>query len=606
MSMDISFVTIGKLARYKYNGCNKYFKTKKYNAKKLFLLLCLALYLLNFLILDKTTVRADVWNDPVDYYNKYGNSAAFEPIDKTNGNIHFCSAGNTSKSGTKYRTIGYKMSVKNEQGNTIQTIYFQLGGRYLKLQSQKQASGKEYMLYSITLTHMKKRFNSQSLDALKAGKCTIVLDACMVVRKNGVNKGGMNDNGPTWGKVYDTYAGISKAAGWSDSALSALHSYYGKTVSGLFHAIEVKKTTGISSVSGGGTYCYGTKVNISAACSTGYDFKNWNNDGTKTSASYSFYVNSGGTYTAYAKACGISVTFWRNTSATDQEKMSKSYTYGGKNQTFPSVDWKRCGYHMIGWGNNASDSVAGYPFTCGVADNWIWANKPSKNIYAVWKENEYTIEYDTGEKVKVKYTDMVKPPEQNMCIGWILGETFPDINYAPGQDIVVADLCRLLGIEYTDGATIPMYALWEHEPTIEASDMFFSVKQAKEGMITESLIGSMISATDVEDGDIAYGDNGINYLIVKDFDELRIKNVGDKDAIDIILEAKDSYGNITQKTITLTFTDTQIKDRSQSFGKIRFISSKYYGKDKAGGLMENSRWLKDPEFNSLLRKALAI
>ncbi|CUN98676.1 Uncharacterised protein [Agathobacter rectalis] len=32
----------------------------------------------------------------------------------------------------------------------------------------------------------------------------------------------------------------------------------------------------------------------------------------------------------------------------------------------------------------------------------------------------------------------------------------------------------------------------------------------------------------------------------------------------------------------------------------------YYSKNKAGGLMENSHWLNDPEFNSLLRQALAI
>lgn len=603
MSMVISFAIIGKQEFYKNS---KHIEKKGSYLRKVIFVILMLLSFVCSIIANRTIVKADEWNDSIAYYNKYGNSAVFRPTDKTSGNIYFCSAGNTSKSGTKYRTIGYKMSVKNEWGNTIQTIYFQLGGKYLTLQNQKSSSGKEYMLYSITLKNMKNRFNAQALDALNSGKCTIVLDACMVVRKNGVNKGGMNDNGPTWGKVYDTYSGISKAAGWSDSALSALHSYYGKTVSGLFHTIEVKKSSGISSVSGGGTYCYGTKVTIEATCSTGYDFKNWNNDGAKASSSYTFYVNSGGTYTAYAKAGSISVTFWRNTSTADQEKTSKSYTYGGKNQAFPSVNWQRAGYHMIGWGNNASDSRAGYPFNCGVADSWISSNRPSKNIYAVWQVNEYNIEFDTGNTIKVKYTDTVKLPEQNMCIGWILGEAFPDINYTPGQDIAVADLCRLLGIEYTDGATIKMYALWEHEPTIEASDMFFSIKQAKEGKVTKNLIGSMISATDVEDGDISYGDNGINYLIVKDFDESRIKNAGDKDVIDIVLEARDSYGNITQKTITITFTDTQIKDSSHSFGKIRFISSKYYSKNKAGGLMENSRWLNDPEFNSLLRKALAI
>ena len=151
-----------------------------------------------------------------------------------------------------------------------------------------------------------------------------------------------------------------------------------------------------------------------------------------------------------------------------------------------------------------------------------------------------------------------------------------------------------------------MYALWEHEPTIEADDMFFSIKQARNGGITEQLIGSLISATDVEDGDIAFGDNEINYLKVKNFDDRKIESARDKDIIEIVLEAKDSYGNITQKTISITFTDTQVKERTKAFGKIRFISEKYYGKNKAGGLMENSRWLNDHEFNSLLRQALAI
>ena len=87
----------------------------------------------------------------------------------------------------------------------------------------------------------------------------------------------------------------------------------------------------------------------------------------------------------------------------------------------------------------------------------------------------------------------------------------------------------------------------------------------------------------------------------EDFDESYTNKMA-RDA----LEAKDSYGNITQKTISITFTDTQVKERTKAFGKIRFISEKYYGKNKAGGLMENSRWLNDPEFNSLLREALAI
>ena len=72
--------------------------------------------------------------------------------------------------------------------------------------------------------------------------------------------------------------------------------------------------------------------------------------------------------------------------------------------------------------------------------------------------------------------------------------------------------------------------------------MFFSIKQARNGGITEQLIGSLISATDVEDGDIAFGDNEINYLKVKNFDDRKIESARDKDIIEIVLEAKDSYG----------------------------------------------------------------
>ena len=273
-----------------------YFLVMKEFLKKLIvgvlLIICIGL---NF---EKSNIIADEWSEPVKFYNSYGNSAVFKPTNIYEGDIYFCSAGNTSTSGTKYRTIGYKMSVKNSSGNVIQTIYYQMGGSYMTLKCQAKSDGKEYMMYKIPLRYVRNRMNQESLNALSSGSCTIILDACMVLRVNGKNKGGMNDNGPSWGKVYTTYAGISKAANWTDSALSALYSYYGKTVRGLFHTIDVRKSTGISSVSGGGTYCYGTYVTISASSSAGYDFTNWNNDSSMSLSSYGFYVNSGGTYTA--------------------------------------------------------------------------------------------------------------------------------------------------------------------------------------------------------------------------------------------------------------------------------------------------------------------
>lgn len=178
MKMDISNVIIGKRVFFRKCVCMMFVAT------------VIITYMFLF---DCNIVNADEWDDAVKYYSNYGNAAVFKATERSNGNIYFCSAGNTSTSGTKYRTIGYKMTIKGAGGNEIQKIYFQLGGQYLTLLNSKKQSGKEYMLYVITLKNMKTRFNTQSLNALSSGSCTIVLDACMVLRVNGKNKGGMND-----------------------------------------------------------------------------------------------------------------------------------------------------------------------------------------------------------------------------------------------------------------------------------------------------------------------------------------------------------------------------------------------------------------------------
>ena len=111
-----------------------YFLVMKEFLKKLIvgvlLIICIGL---NF---EKSNIIADEWSEPVKFYNSYGNSAVFKPTNIYEGDIYFCSAGNTSTSGTKYRTIGYKMSVKNSSGNVIQTIYYQMGGSYMTLKCQ--------------------------------------------------------------------------------------------------------------------------------------------------------------------------------------------------------------------------------------------------------------------------------------------------------------------------------------------------------------------------------------------------------------------------------------------------------------------------------------
>lgn len=573
---------------------------------KLRVLMAVVVVIITTLFTDcRYSVSADMWSEPVTFYNSYGNSAVFKPDSSETGRVFFCTVGNTSSSGTRYRTIGYKMRVLNQSGNCVQNIYYSLSGGYIKSLKTVKKSNKEYALYSLDLSIIKSRLDRQAANLLETGRCSIVIDACMVVRKNGKNSGSMNDNGPTSGKVYDTYSGIANAAGWTSSALESLHSYFGKSVVGLFHTIKVTGGVGISKTTGGGVYCYGTYVTIRAECKRGYTFKNWNNINDYSANPYTRVVNFSTTFIGYAVPESTSVRFWRNSFVGDTESIVQTYTYNKSNQIFPETGWKTPGYHMLGWSDSKDAANASYKSRYIVSDDWILKNKPSKNIYATWKENSYTIRYDTGEIVHVKYTDTVTLPYEELCIGWKLSESEPESMYKPGDNVPVEQLCRALGIEYTDGAEIPLYALWEHVPTIEANDMFFPVEQALQGRITNELIGSYIYATDLEDGDIKYGDNGVNHLLIKDLDVKKIEKIKDGESISVTIEAKDSYGNIAEKQIKITFAETGVKNSKETFGTIRFISNKYFDNNKAGGLMENSRWIKDPSFNALLRRALA-
>ena len=144
--MDILYVIIGKLALY---------KKRIFHIIPIFILFGILLFL-------RLEVKADVWNDAEEYYNTYGNSAVFNPSSKTNGNIYFCSAGNSSASGTKYKTVGYKVSVKNNFGNIIETSYFKFYGQYMYPVSVKKAGGKEYILNRITLKSFKNKLSTNT------------------------------------------------------------------------------------------------------------------------------------------------------------------------------------------------------------------------------------------------------------------------------------------------------------------------------------------------------------------------------------------------------------------------------------------------------------
>ena len=76
------------------------------------------------------------------------------------------------------------------------------------------------------------------------------------------------------------------------------------------YTVTTNKGTGISAVSGAGTYKYGASVSINATVSDGYKWKNWTDYNTKTAQNYTFTMPASNvTYTASAEKISYTVTF---------------------------------------------------------------------------------------------------------------------------------------------------------------------------------------------------------------------------------------------------------------------------------------------------------
>jgi hypothetical protein len=577
------------------------------------------------LLLPQRTT-ADVWDNAYTYYATYGNQAVFRANSQTDGIIYCATQGAVASTGIRYRTIGWKMDIKDTWGNVLQTLYFQQGGAYLANPSVVQDSKYIYQLYTLSLSTLKSRMNTAARTALNNGRCSIVMNACMVVVRNGVVQGTMNDYGITSGSVYTTYNGIVQAANWSAASRSALYSYFNKSVSGLFYTVSVSGGTGIASVGGGGTYCYGTSVTISASPSAGYVFSYWSGSGTAYSASYSFYVNGNTSWYANAQKKSTVVTFYRNAFSGDGTFRKQTFTYGNSGQYFAETGFVRSGYHLTGWAHASNAATAQYAVYNSVSNEWISNNYPAVSLYAVWKINSYTIRFNGNGALSGNVASIVttydrtetlpengfeKPVENCTFLGWGMsaGAFLPD--YGQAQAVAVSELAQRAGVHYQNNAVITLYAIWDYAPVMETADLYYSLEDAQNGVITEEELSGRVKVTDREDGTINYGNNEKNSLLLTDYAEEKFLNAVEETAVEVTYEVVDSAGNRVTQTILVHLVDTTITEGSGAVGKIRLIDMDYFMDangnvvpESAGGLKSTSRWLCEEDLKNLLWEVL--
>lgn len=105
------------------------------------------------------------------------------------------------------------------------------------------------------------------------------------------------------------------------------------------YTVTTNAGTGISAVSGGGTYKYGATVPINATVSDGYKWKNWTGHSTQTTKNYSFTMPASNvTYTANAEKISYNVTFDMQ-GATSSSIANKTLTWD-EQYTLPTPEKK--------------------------------------------------------------------------------------------------------------------------------------------------------------------------------------------------------------------------------------------------------------------------
>ncbi|MBO5656631.1 MAG: hypothetical protein J6R94_00415, partial [Agathobacter sp.] len=524
-----------------------------------------------------------------------------------------------TSSGILFSNIGWKAVVKDATGKVLQEVYYKMGGNYLKtVDIRTAADGYEYALYQVSLQDFKSRLTDATKASLEAGKATVEFDACIIVKHNGVPGGAMTDAGVSWGKVYMTYNEIVNAEFWSADTQNNLKTYYDKEIEGLFYKITLTKDAGIESVKGAGTYCYGITVPISATPKSGYVFYRWTGGMTSESQSLMITINKNLSLKANSNKSNLTLTYKRNWDSRDTESMVLTLNVGNSSQKFLGRKWEMPGYHLTGWKEKATSLGADYALEETITSTWISNHLPSMTLYGNWQENQYTIDFDPNTVVNDKmqpmdvwYRDKKPVPECTYAkevdakfLGWSLSPQGEGLRLLEGEEISVQQLVTSLGLEYQNGGRITLYAIWDKLPSIDARDLYVSLKNANAGMVTEEYLLERAYAYDPEDGEL-------RNMILMDY-KASIYLEADKEGyVYETYRAKDKQGNSVEKTIRVFLVDTTVYRESEVYGELRFIDKDYLLEEdgslvpyEEGGLHEKSRWRLEEDLLNKLKELL--
>lgn len=208
------------------------------------------------------------------------------------------------------------------------------------------------------------------------------------------------------------------------------------------------------------TKTYGISINLSGTIPTraGHNFLGWSTNSNATSATYqagsNFTLNSNITLYAVWSPYRHTVSYNANGGSGAPSNQTKTYGFLLKLSTIIPT---RTGYSFLGWGLSSSDTTVDYASGANYGRD---QNGGTYTLYAIWKANTYTINYNANggtdtpsSQTKTYGVDLTlsttKPTRTNyVFLGWSTTSNATSAIYSAGG-------------KYTDNKDITLYAVWK-------------------------------------------------------------------------------------------------------------------------------------------------
>lgn len=391
---------------------------------------------------------------------------------------------------------------------------------------------------------------------------------------------------------YTTTNNSTIYAGWSVNTYHVQYDYW--------------TNGGTSATKTSDTIAYGEQVDISVRSSKeGWTFLGWNTNPDATTALTSFQMKDDDLilYAIYKK--DISATFIDGLKASKQTITKTIYnretSYSISIPSLQIID----GWNALGW-SLGSESDADIHTSAGTTydlrDNTTFYGCYAQDITITYNSNGSAVEipsqtqerlYNASGKYKNPVFTLASAPklEKHAFVHWEEPDTQGSslTTYASEQTISV-------------DKNLHLTAKWNTYPELEAYDRYFTLTDAISNAITADRLLEKVTATDKEDGALVNGRD----VTIPNLDQYDFVNNAD---VTITYQAKDSFGNIVEKDITIHVVDTAVTQSAIRYFT-RFIHADFYSdgeiliNEDSGGLKETSVWRTSAIHQQLLEDTL--